>query len=115
MIEQIIRQHPAAPAKPPLGATCNGCGVCCLAETCPLARLRFMQRTGPCPALEWLDTGTKENGQPRYACGLLRHPANYLGWLPAMAVPLVQRLCRRWIAAGIGCDCDAEVPAEPLP
>ena len=35
----LIRIHADAPAKPPVGAPCNGCGVCCLLEPCPLGVL----------------------------------------------------------------------------
>ncbi|MEY2633942.1 MAG: hypothetical protein RIR00_2596 [Pseudomonadota bacterium] len=97
---EIIHLHPRAPAKPVVGAACNGCGVCCALETCPLARLRFLRRRGPCPALEWMAA------EGRYHCGLLSRPADFIRGLPAAWVPRWQRLARRWIAAGQGCDCD---------
>jgi hypothetical protein len=102
MYEQTIHLHRQAPAKPDEGQPCNGCGVCCALETCPAARLRFLQAKGPCPALTWSDS------QTRYRCGLLSHPEKYLGWLPRRADALSQRLLARWIAAGKGCDCSAE-------
>jgi hypothetical protein len=80
----------AAPAKPQPGAPCNGCGVCCAAEPCPLGVLVTRRRSGACAALVWNDT---ENA---YRCGLLASR-----WLPAAWV-------RRWIAAGAGCDCTLE-------
>lgn len=95
-----IALHPAAPPKPDVGQPCNGCGVCCALETCPLARLRFWQRHGPCPALRWENSGTDSG---HYRCRLLAAPADY--WpLPARWTPLLQRLTRRWIAAGTACD-----------
>jgi len=100
--EHIIHLHPAAPAKPAEGQPCNGCGVCCALETCPPARLRFMQAKGPCPALQW------SAADRRYRCGLLASPRTYLGRLPDIAEPLVRRLFSRWIAAGQGCDCSAD-------
>ncbi|NTV69294.1 MAG: hypothetical protein HGA71_04010 [Azonexaceae bacterium] len=103
MQEQTIHLHPAAPAKPSEGLPCNGCGVCCALETCPAARLRFLQQKGPCPALQWSADET------RYHCGLLVNPRTYLGMLPTSAEALVRRLLARWIAAGKGCDCNAEV------
>ncbi|MBS1143689.1 MAG: hypothetical protein H6R14_1095 [Proteobacteria bacterium] len=103
MQEQIIHLHPAAPAKPAEGQPCNGCGVCCALETCPAARLRFLQAKGPCPALHW------SAAEQRYRCGLLASPRAYFGWLPGFVEPLVQRLVARWIAAGQGCDCSADV------
>ncbi|MCG2576566.1 hypothetical protein LZ012_06100 [Dechloromonas sp. XY25] len=102
-MEQIVHLHREAPAKPAVGAACNGCGVCCALETCPAARLRFLQARGPCPALEW----SPDDGC--YRCGLLGHPERYLAWLPAATVLLIRRLMRRWIAAGQGCDCAADI------
>jgi hypothetical protein len=103
MREQTIHLHRAAPVKPAEGQPCNGCGVCCVLETCPLARLRFRQIKGPCRALAWSDTDR------RYYCGLLAHPGQYLGWLPKRGEAFVSRLLARWIAAGQGCDCSADV------
>lgn len=102
MKERIIELRTEAPAKPAFGAPCNGCGVCCALETCPLALLRFLKRRGPCPALEWSAEET------RYTCGLLNHPERYLP-LPAGAQNLARRFFSRSIAAGQGCDSDAEL------
>ena len=90
---RIIHIHPDAPAKPAPGASCNGCGVCCSAELCPLAIIRYLRVAGPCPALQWQD----ENN--RYMCGMLANASQ----------PLMQRWLRRMIAAGDGCDCTIEV------
>lgn len=103
MNEKVIHLHHAAPAKPDEGQPCNGCGVCCALETCPVARLHFLQKIGPCPALEW------SSGQSRYQCGLLVRPGNYLGWLPPAGESIARRLFARWIAAGKGCDCSVSV------
>jgi hypothetical protein len=105
VIEQVIHLHPNAPAKPAEGQPCNGCGVCCALDTCPVARLRFMQSAGPCPALEW------SADDSRYHCGLLLRPCHYLPGLPETAEGMARRLMRRWIASGIGCDCDADPQA----
>jgi hypothetical protein len=94
MREITLELHREAPAKPAEGQPCNGCGVCCALETCPLGRLRFLQIRGPCPALHWSATAG------RYHCGLL---------LAAGPDSLFGRLCTRWISAGSGCDCNAEV------
>jgi len=101
--EQIIQLHHNAPTKPAEGQPCNGCGVCCALETCPAGRLRFLQATGPCPALEWSDS------EARYLCGMLVNSGKYLGWLPNAGIPIARRLLARWIAAGKGCDCSADV------
>lgn len=97
---RIIHLHIAAPAKPTIGEPCNGCGVCCALETCPLARLRFLKRDGPCPALAWSES------EQRYRCDLMATPGRHFPWLPAAAIPTAGRLIRRWIAAGVGCDCE---------
>ena len=99
----IIRLHPEAPSKPASGKPCNGCGVCCALETCPLARVRFRQTRGPCPALTWSDN------DKRYLCGLLSDPVRFWSAMPNWAQPFLHTLSRRWIASGIGCDCDAEI------
>lgn len=103
---QLIRLHAAVPPKPTLGAPCNGCGVCCAAEPCPLSRLLLGHRRDVCPALDWRED------ERRYVCGLATRPAAHLRWLPRAAGPLFAPLVRRWIAAGKGCDFDAEVSAE---
>ncbi|KQP43552.1 hypothetical protein [Pseudorhodoferax sp. Leaf274] len=89
---QVVHVHPHAPAKPAHGAPCNGCGMCCLLEPCPLGMLLSRRRRGACSAVRW------DEGQGRYLCGALSAPAEVLGarWLAPLA--------RRWIAAGIGCD-----------
>ncbi len=94
--------HAAAPAKPPLGAACNGCGLCCAHEPCPLGMLLSRRRRGPCRALTW------DEGQSRYLCGVLVDPPRWLPWLPRA---WGRHLAHRWIAAAIG--CDAELLAEP--
>jgi Fe-S-cluster-containing hydrogenase component 2 len=80
----------AAPAKPAWGEKCNGCGVCCLAEPCPLGLLASRRRRGACAAVEW-------DGQ-RYRCGLLRRTPRW-----------ARSAVARWIGAGRGCDSSAEV------
>lgn len=102
MPDQIIHLHRSAPLKPLEGEPCNGCGVCCALETCPAARLRFLQGHGPCPALTW------QADEARYRCGLLLQPTHYLGGLP-LPEGLLKKLFARWIAAGRGCDCSADV------
>ncbi|MFO1251520.1 MAG: hypothetical protein U1E77_10410 [Inhella sp.] len=101
-----IRIEAAAPPKPAVGAPCNGCGQCCLAEPCPLGVLASRRRHGECAALEWEPT------QARYRCGLLRAPLAHLLGRPAKQAHALDRplraLARRWIAAGSGCDAELE-------
>jgi hypothetical protein len=103
MSRQVIRLHPAAPAKPPEHAPCNGCGVCCAAEPCPIGVLVSGRLTGACAALMW-------NGDAgKYRCGMVSAPADVLRWLPVALAPLAARLARRWISAASGCDSDLVV------
>nr|WP_101047214.1 hypothetical protein [Macromonas nakdongensis] len=98
---QIIHIQPAAPPKPALGAPCNGCGLCCLAEPCPLGMLLSRRRRGACVALRW------SAPQGRYLCGAMADPADVLGrwgWWPP-----VRWWVRRAISAGRGCDAALQV------
>lgn len=98
--------QPAAPAKPAVGAPCNGCGLCCLAEPCPLGMLVSRRRTGACVALRWSDTGQ------RYLCGMVTDPASVTGWSHPWAVRALAALAHRWIASGAGCDADLSAEAR---
>lgn len=90
-----------APPKPPAGQPCNGCGVCCAAEPCPVGILVSRRRTGRCRALVWQ--------QGCYRCGMatqtLRHLPRPLRWL----APVARRAALRWISAGSGCDSLAQL------
>ena len=102
---QIIHIQPAAPPKPALGAPCNGCGVCCLAEPCPLGMLLSRRRRGACVALRWSAEAT------RYECGALSQPEETLGRLGRWR--MTRSWVMRWIAAGQGCDASLEVNTSP--
>lgn len=103
---RVIWLHPDAPPKPALGEPCNGCGLCCLAEPCPIGMVVSLKRRGACRALEWSDD------QGRYLCGMLAHPSRYLGLPTFHPEGWLNRWLRRWsrrsIAAGVGCDADLE-------
>lgn len=111
---RTIHIHPAAPPKPVVGAVCNGCGVCCLAEPCPVGMLISRRRRGACDALLWVD------GAGHYRCGALVAP--YAVWAQALPAALqwlrwplgavLRVLGPRWIAAGTGCDSPLEVPVQ---
>ena len=100
--ESFIAIHTAAPRKPSLGASCNGCGVCCAAEPCPVSRLLLSHHRGTCPALQW------HGSERRYFCGMVTAPARFLRWLPQRWSAFAGRRCARWIALGSGCDSDIE-------
>ncbi len=106
--------HPEAPPKPALGAPCNGCGICCLAEPCPVGMVVSLKRHGACRALVWSEA------EQQYRCGMLVHPSRYVGWPTLRPDALLNRLMRRYarrlIAAGVGCDAELDVdlaPAQP--
>lgn len=93
--KRVIKLRLDAPPKPAPGAPCNGCGVCCMAEPCPLGVVLSRRLAGRCVALRW-------NGA-RYVCGALSaRPGGWRAWL-----------VRRWIAAGAGCDCTLQTQAPP--
>lgn len=98
----VVWVHPDAPAKPAVGAPCNGCGLCCLSEPCPVGIVISRRRRGRCQALRW------DARQQRYRCGLLRDAGDET---PTALTRWVQAALRRWIAAGVGCDADL----QPLP
>lgn len=107
---QIVHIHPEAPAKPALGDPCNGCGLCCLAEPCPLGQVLSWRRTGACEALRW------DAVQSRYRCGAITDADVVLGPRWRWAAPLFRRWAQRWIAAGMGCDATLEAsPGDPDP
>jgi hypothetical protein len=84
---RVILLHADAPAQPPLGQACNGCGVCCAAEPCPIGMLMSLKTRGRCRLLQW------HGKERRYRCG-------------AMSQTWLRPLVSRWIAAGIGCDSE---------
>ena len=98
-----IELHRLAPTKPKTGQPCNGCGVCCAVEPCPVAMLFLLQRRGRCHALQW------QAADGRYACGMVVAPGDYLRWLPIRMKPWASRWFARRIAAGLGCDSDIEI------
>src|SRR4051812_24495333 len=62
------------PGKPLYGDPCNGCGLCCLSEQCPIS-LDIFGDVGICPAL--MDEGA------RWSCGLIVKPELFFPALPA--------------------------------
>ncbi|MBI5920253.1 MAG: hypothetical protein HY847_01240 [Betaproteobacteria bacterium] len=92
--------HAAAPVKPALGAACNGCGICCATEPCPVSMVALLQFKGVCRALLW------QAEEQRYVCGMVVRPSDYVGWLPTRFDAWAGRLAARRIAAGQGCDAD---------
>ncbi|MCX7141101.1 MAG: hypothetical protein NT123_08400 [Proteobacteria bacterium] len=93
--------HADAPSKPAEGETCNGCGICCAAERCPVAWLFLPRNSESCAALQW-DAEAR-----RYHCGMVVHPADFLRWLPRRWEGQAGRWFAYRVAAGKGCDFGA--------
>ena len=112
-----IHIHPQASAKVPVGAACNGCGVCCLYAPCPLGMLLSRRRTGACSAVQW------DVALLQYRCGAIVAPQAILTQalprglrgLASPLAPVLRRLGLRWIAAGKGCDSSLEVEVTTMP
>jgi len=99
---QTITIHAQAPARPAMGEACNGCGVCCAAEPCPVSLVLLWPHQTPCRALIWSDT------ELRYFCGMVTRPAQFLRWLPQRWNAGASSLFKRWIAADTLCDADVK-------
>lgn len=113
-VQTVIYIHPEAPAKPGVGAPCNGCGVCCLVEPCPLGVLLSRRRRGTCRALRWnVDLRLYQCGAVVAAADVLQQalPAGW-GVLRRLLAPALPAMALRWIAAGAGCDSTLE-PLSP--
>lgn len=110
MEPRVIHLEPAAPIKPAPGRACNGCGVCCAAEPCPLGIVLTGRRVGSCAALQW------DPQRSRYLCGALEAPRRWLRWTAWLPPRVARRLVARWIGAARGCDSDLEAaPAASDP
>lgn len=96
--ETVMWLRVEAPQKPQEGAPCNGCGVCCTCEPCPVAIVFLWQWRGSCPALEW------DEPSSLYRCGMALRPEYYVPTLPRIWHSMARRLIRRWIAADTVCD-----------
>lgn len=78
------------PPKPREGRPCNGCGLCCIVEPCPVARILYGEDVqAPCPALI-ID-------QHRSWCGVV------------VAEPRINPERPLALAMGIGTGCDSYV------
>lgn len=98
----VIHLQIDAPPKPAEGEACNGCGVCCSWQPCPLGVLVSGRRHGACDALRW------HADLRRYHCAMVAAPEAVWPRLPPLLRAPLTRLARRWIAAGVGCDSNLE-------
>ena len=107
MSPQTVGLHPLFPSKPDYGACCNGCGVCCALEPCPVAYIFLLQFKGKCRALLWQDETN------RYVCGMVVCPDRYLSLIPERLRERAGKFFASRIAAGMGCDFAAEIDDTP--
>lgn len=86
--------------KPAHGSPCNGCGWCCAAEPCGVAREHIPGHPaeGPCLALE------HEAG--RFVCGMIRRPSHYMRLPNDWADVVLGEMIATALGAGRGCDAD---------
>jgi len=91
---------PTAPPKPAFGDACNGCGVCCQQEVCPLGRATFGEVAAPCPALVF--------GQARFWCALVLGERELRRQDPSEP-PCLETM----LAIGLGCDSEAPAAGTP--
>jgi hypothetical protein len=102
-LTQIIEIHPMAPHKPEFGTHCNGCGVCCAAEPCPVAFIFLFQFKGRCRALLW------QNDTGRYVCGMVVCSDQYVKLIPKRFRESMGKYFATRIATEVGCDFEAEL------
>ena len=109
-IHKLLLIQPDASPKPLPGAPCNGCGVCCLLEPCPLGVVLSGRHHGACVAVRW------HEDLHQYRCAAVSAPVTLLRArlprplqrLAPWLAPALARLAQRWIAVGQGCDSSVE-------
>lgn len=106
-MSQIIHLHRAAPDKPMEGQPCNGCGVCCASEPCPIGIVVSRKLKGACKALFWSE------GEQRYRCGLIVEPQHYLPPGLRYLSKVLSKFAYRYISAGSGCDSSLQARRGP--
>lgn len=99
--------------KPPHGAPCNRCGLCCIGTLCPLAAWVFRgdlfperPYIGPCPALERDEDGFA-------VCGLVADPGKHALSHTIRAGGREKASAAAKILIGAGDGCDARFNGEP--
>lgn len=91
---------------PALGAPCNGCGFCCEADPCAIAKTYLLDHSAPCKALE--------RSADRTWCGLVLHPSKYLkhhGLTKDWADTILGAEIAGLLGVGRGCDA-GELPHD---
>lgn len=89
--------------KPPHGSPCNGCGMCCADQRCPLGQVVFGPG-GRCPALQMQ--------MPGFVCGLLVDPGKYAPDVVARHGEAEAKNAGAYLI-GAGYGCDSQLEGEP--
>lgn len=84
------------------GQPCNGCGVCCASEPCPIGIIVSRKLKGACKALRWSES------EHQYRCGMIVEPQQYLPRGLRGFSKVMSRLAYRYISAGSGCDSNLQ-------
>lgn len=97
---------PSVTDKPKYGSPCNGCGLCCIAEQCPISLMAFGEQL-LCPAL-----GTMGDGKG-FGCGLIVATSQFI---PPTGDERLDALLPGAIAyvLGAGRGCDSEGPDDTV-
>jgi predicted metal-binding transcription factor (methanogenesis marker protein 9) len=84
-------------AKPPHGAACNHCGLCCIKSVCRTGqKVLGVDAAGPCPAL--IDCGDEK------FCGMMARPQDYLPRQAKIAgIEPMRKAAQLVIGSGLGC------------
>lgn len=92
--------HASAPEKPAYGSPCNGCGLCCIAEQCPVSEQIFGPRD-LCPALTRYGNA--------YGCGVIAEPARFFRPTGREALDrVIPEAIAYLLGAGHGCDSEGD-------
>lgn len=86
--------------KPLYGDPCNGCGLCCIAQQCPISEGLFGKQD-ICPAIE------RGDGKA-LVCGMVANPANYMTSVPDWGHQPLAAAFALLLGAGSGCDGTTE-------
>jgi hypothetical protein len=94
--------------KPPYGAPCNRCGLCCMATACPLGQYVFKRpeyNGEPCP-------GLVKDGDD-YGCDVVAHPERYASGARVLQFGVERLREAALLLIGAGNGCDARFNGEP--
>lgn len=101
MSDAIITMAPVILRKPPYGAPCNGCGLCCHREVCAIGIKYFGDVPAPCPGLVWRND--------KYRCAVMEAEEEMIQENPALTP---KTTIKQMLGGGMGCDATTEEEYE---